>query len=183
MGLRQGEARGLRWGDFDWNKSLVHIQRDIDNHDGGVVGAVKTPSSNRYVPLPTALKEILLPRKGRQNEYVCKGEINPLDPWGKTVTERIWCELCVKAGLANPLKKGDNRYRSDDIRSKYKPTITPHVLRHNYITMCWENGIDCYVTMKLVGHANYKTTMDIYTHLTNQQMGKTVNEVEKMFKK
>jgi site-specific recombinase XerD len=44
--------------------------------------------------------------------------------------------------------------------------ITPHALRHNYITMCWEAGVDVYTTSKIVGHARIETTLRIYTHLT-----------------
>ncbi|MEF9896385.1 MAG: site-specific integrase, partial [Clostridia bacterium] len=29
-GMRPGEARGLKWGDFDWADDLIHVQRDID---------------------------------------------------------------------------------------------------------------------------------------------------------
>ena len=34
-----------------------------------------------------------------------------------------------------------------------RPIITPHAMRHNYATMCWEAGIDAYTTMRLMGHA------------------------------
>ena len=30
LGLRRSEALGLKWGDFDWEEGLVHVQRDID---------------------------------------------------------------------------------------------------------------------------------------------------------
>ncbi|MEG2389252.1 MAG: hypothetical protein RSC90_11890, partial [Clostridia bacterium] len=51
------------------------------------------------------------------------------------------------------------------------------------ITLCWENGIDVYTTMRLVGHANYKTTMDIYTHLSEAQMENAKRQVGDMFSK
>ena len=30
LGLRRGEALGLKWGDFDFTENHVHIQRDLD---------------------------------------------------------------------------------------------------------------------------------------------------------
>ena len=48
--------------------------------------------------------------------------------------------------------------------------ITPHCIRHNYATVCWERGIDPYTTMRLMGHSSIKTTMDIYTHLNERRM-------------
>ena len=83
--------------------------------------------------------------------------------------------------MVRPVEVGENRFPRHDIRSRYAPTITPHALRHNYITMCWENGFDVYLTQKLVGHKSIKTTMDVYTHLSSKQMEKAKEQVEKMF--
>ena len=47
--------------------------------------------------------------------------------------------------------------------------------------MCWENEIDVYSAMRLLGHSSIKTTMDIYTHLTNSQLGKMADMVDSMF--
>jgi site-specific recombinase XerD len=54
-------------------------------------------------------------------------------------------------------------------------------MRHNYVTMCWESGIDVYTASKLVGHKSIKTTMDIYTHLSERQMEKAIQDVANMF--
>ena len=51
-----------------------------------------------------------------------------------------------------------------------KTKITPHCIRHNYVTVCWERGIDPYTAMRLMGHSSIKTTMDIYTHLNERQL-------------
>ena len=59
MGLRPGEARGLQRGDIDWSKNSVHVQRDIDYKAGGKAGELKTKKSNRVIPLPDALSDIL----------------------------------------------------------------------------------------------------------------------------
>lgn len=75
----------------------------------------------------------------------------------------------------------DTSYRSTDIRSKWRPVITPHAIRHNYATMCWENGIDPYTAMRLMGHSSIKTTMDIYTHLNDAQFQKMAEKIEVMF--
>lgn len=178
LGCRQGEARGLQWGDFDWKKNTVHIQRDIDNHNKSQVGALKTESSNRYVPVPKPLRDILYPKRKEPDEFVFCGKNKK--PWGKSVTERTWCKLCLLAGFAT---KPDGKYRASDPRSVCKPTITPHILRHNYISMCYENGFDVFTTMRLVGHKNYKTTMDIYTHLGKDKLKKVGKDVELMFDK
>ena len=86
----------------------------------------------------------------------------------------------LQAGMAVPAEEG-NRYTEYDIRHQWRAVITPHALRHNYITMCWEHGLDPYETMKLVGHTSIKTTMDVYTHLSEAQLVKTASKLDNMF--
>ena len=135
------------------------------------------------MPLPAALRALLWPLRGLPGCYVVSGRA-PDRPLGKTSAERLWVELMIVSGLVRPLTDGERercRYRDSDIRAHWTPLITPHALRHNYVTMCWERGFDVYVTMKLVGHASIKTTMDIYTHLSDAQMSRAAAQVEDMF--
>lgn len=178
LGVRPGEARGLRWGDIDWKVDRVYIRRDIDYKDGARAGELKTAASSRTVPLPSVLKVILQPLRGFTQTYIAHGE-DPASPLAKTSAERLWVSLMAAAGLAVPA--GRTRYREGDIRSVWRPLITPHALRHNYITLCWEHGLDPYETMKLVGHTSITTTMNIYTHLSEAQLSQTARKLDTMF--
>lgn len=182
LGARPGEIRGLQWGDFDWERALVHIQRDIDYKKRGEdkVGALKNKKSNRFVPIPQDLAEILRPLQESEDHFVFSGTRSG-SSLSKTSAERLWVRLMVACQMAVELPKGANAYRPSDIRSQYKPIITPHSMRHNYVTMCWENGMDVYIASKLAGHKSIKTTMDIYTHLSDSQLDKAIESVDKMF--
>lgn len=178
LGVRPGEARGLQWGDVDWKKGQIHILRDIDYKDGGKAGDLKTKASRRAIPIPAPLRAILAPLRGLPNAYIVHGE-DARQPLAKTSAERLWVELMQAAGLVTPAEP--NNYRAGDPRSKWRPIITPHALRHNFITMCWENSLDPFETMKLVGHTSITTTMNIYTHLSEAQMQKTAAKLDSMF--
>ena len=180
LGVRPGEARGLQWGDFDFENDLVHIQRDIDFKAHGEAGALKTRASDRRIPVPAALKEILKPHRELPNVFLFRGRASG-EALSKTTSERLWVELMAECGLVEANNSNARKYREGDIRNIFDPVITPHMLRHNYITMCWENGIDVYTTMRLVGHTSIKTTMDIYTHLSNAQMEQAKIDVGDMF--
>ncbi len=54
-------------------------------------------------------------------------------------------------------------------------------MRHNFITLCWENGMDILLTMKLVGHSDYQTTRNIYTHLSSKHLEHAKEEMVRMF--
>lgn len=178
LGVRPGEARGLRWGDIDWKNGRVDIVRDIDYKNGGQAGALKTAASYRTVPVPQALRAILEPLKGFPHAYIAHGA-DAGSPLAKTSAERVWVDLMRAAGLADPVSRPC--YRAGDIRRDWKPLITPHALRHNYITLCWEHGLDPYETMKLVGHTSITTTMNIYTHLSEKQLTRTAEKLDAMF--
>ena len=53
--------------------------------------------------------------------------------------------------------------RPGDILKRFKPTLTPHYFRHNYVTMLYEAGVDPLIAMKIVGHADYQTTREFQT--------------------
>ena len=180
LGCRPGEARGLMWRDVDFKAGRVRIERDIDYKDGGRAGSLKTAASARQVPLPAPLRAILEPLRGLPDTYIAHGEKGTDRPLAKACAERLWCSLMDAAGMTVPAPDG-NRYAAYDIRHTRAATITPHALRHNFITMCWEAGFDPYETMKLVGHTSIKTTMDIYTHLSDVQMVKTSAKLDAMF--
>lgn len=102
-------------------------------------------------------------------------------PPSKTTSGRIRVQIMYVAAPVEELPQESRKYGPNDIRSKYVPLITPHALSHNYITICWEHGLDVYTTMRLVGHSSHKTTMDIYTHLSDTQMKRTAAQVDSMY--
>lgn len=179
LGLRPGEARGLMWGDIDFDARTLHIQRDIDYKAGGRAGQLKTPKSNRVIPLPDALSAILSGFRGLPATFVVQGAKGGV--LSKASAERLWCELMIACGLVVPAESSN--YRSGDPRAHWTPIITPHALRHNFASMCWENGLDAYTAMRLLGHSSIKTTMDIYTHLSDAQLHQIGSKVDAMFSK
>lgn len=182
LGARPGEIRGLQWGDIDWTKGLIHIQRDIDYKKKGAdkTGTLKNAKSNRFVPVPAQLRDILLPLRGADDQFIFSGQRSHA-ALAKTTADRMWIELMLACDMVESLPPGSNNYRESDIRSKYRAIVTPHTMRHNYVTMCWESGVDVYTCSKLVGHKSITTTMNIYTHLSEKQMDKAISQVSQMF--
>lgn len=178
LGLRSGEARGLMWGDFDWENSIVTIQRDIDYKAKGEVGALKSGAAYREVPVPNELREVLWPMRGHPNAFLFVGARSRA-PWSKATAERIWLDMMISVGLVEDREGGT--WKNPDVRSRYKAVITPHYLRHNYITRCWEAEIDPMITMRIVGHSDYRTTANIYTHLQEEHLRKTKSRLDAIF--
>lgn len=159
LGLRQGEAAGLKWGDIDWTKGVVHVQRTIDHHDHHRAGTPKTKASDRLVPIPKPLMALLSRLRGLPDMYMLhtpQGE-----PLSSSRCRSLWDDLIrARCGI---------------------PDITAHALRHNYITMCWEAGIDVYATARFVGHSDVSTTLRIYTHLSRERETENIKAVQRLF--
>jgi integrase len=45
-------------------------------------------------------------------------------------------------------------------------SVSPHMLRHLYVSWCIDNGLPVPTTSKMVGHANSRTTEEVYYHLS-----------------
>ena len=175
LGLRRGEALGLKWGDFDWKEDQVHIQRDIDfSYSTAREGTLKTAAADRFVPVPLKLRKMLLQKEGEPEAYVFH------DPQGNPLSQatfkRMWCRLMADARCATVRDYDPHAEKNWDILKQVKPTLTPHFLRHNYVTLLYEAGVDPLIAMKIVGHTDYKTTANIYTHVRDEMLRKaTVN--------
>lgn len=159
LGLRRGEAAGLKWSDINWREQFVSVRRTIDFNHGRTPGSPKTSAGVRKVPIPAPLLSLLEPQRGMPDMYILHTPSNA--PKTATSLALIWEKLIVgECGITD---------------------ITPHTLRHNYITLCWEAGIDVYATARFVGHKNISTTLRIYTHLSEERAEENAVAVRNMF--
>ena len=182
LGLRRGEALGLKWGDFDFKEDQVHIQRDIDyTSSTAQEGDLKTAAADRYVPVPAELKAMLLPKKGTANEYVFRTDKGK--PISQATFKRMWCRLMFAADCVEWRKQKEGTSRPDDILKCVKPILTPHYFRHNFATLLYEAGVDPLIAMKIIGHTDYNTTATIYTHIRDDMLKKNTLNMAEVFRK
>ena len=182
LGLRRGEALGLQWGDFDSEDDLVHIQRDIDYvgstaHDGDM----KTTAANCYVPLPVELRAMLSNVRGFPQQYVF--HIEEGRPWAQSSFKRIWLSLVEASYCVEQREVTKETKRKNDIIKQLKPTLTPHYFRHNYATLLFEADVEPLIAMKMLGHTDYQTTANIYTHLKSEMMKRSSADMEDVFRR
>ena len=184
LGLRRGEALGLRWEDFDFDENVVHIQRDID-YCGSTArdDDLKTPAADRYVPIPEELLSMLLKVRSLPGQYLFHMPGDCTKPLAQSTFKRIWLSLMEDAHCVEPREITEDTGRPNDIIKRLKPTLTPHYFRHNYVTLLYEGGIDPLVAMKIVGHTDYQTTANIYTHLSKETMKRASVNMDGVFSK
>lgn len=193
LGLRRGEMLGLQWGDFDFNKKVVHIQRDIDFNATGkssvaTIGDLKTERADRLVPLPDALISILSPLRGLPNTFLIQEEGTFLTQNKyRTRYNKIMRDagmLTIKDSYYEKVerwKKDGKKIIAPNLSYDYDCEITAHQFRHHYITAKVEAGERPEVIMAIVGHKDYSTTINVYTHIKNRIGENEPTRLSKLF--
>ncbi|MDO4939247.1 MAG: tyrosine-type recombinase/integrase [Lachnospiraceae bacterium] len=59
--------------------------------------------------------------------------------------------------------------------------VTPHILRHTYITNLLDKGVDVKTVQHLAGHKSSKITMEIYAHLKYNKKEDIAQKINKAF--
>lgn len=104
--------------------------------------------------------------------------------------------FCNRFGLVhNPqtinlaIKRILEEHNSDELliarKEKREPVIIPsfscHCLRHTFCTRLVENESNIKVIQAIMDHANYETTLDIYTEVTESRKGQAMVELAEKF--
>jgi integrase len=146
-GLRVSELLALKWADVDFAAQEVHLCRAIVCQH---VGELKTETSEKPVPLDTALADTLLDWRGhcpynQDTDYVFasakKDGKQPL--WPSSAMSRHIRPAALRAGIVKRVRW--------------------HVFRHSFATLLKGNGEDVKTVQESLRHADSKVTLDTYT--------------------
>jgi integrase len=158
LGLRPGEARGLRWEDveLDGATPCLRVRRAFSRSKGGQeLGEPKTPRSRRTIPLPQPCIRALRAHRIQQTEERLR--IGPAwEDTGLVFTTEKGAPLTEKT-----LSRWFRRMMED-------AEITGHRLydcRHTAASFLLAQGVHPRVLMEILGHSTYRLTMDTYAHV------------------
>ncbi len=179
-GLRREEILALKWDSvyLDGNFPYLTVRRawHTENNRPVILEELKTKAAERNIPLPTCLAECLKETKENStSEYVVPNRDG--NPLSYTQFKRLWQYVVTRT------VKERSYYRYEDgKRVKHTVTpvlgekaahngnvvysldfeVTPHQLRHTYITNLIHSSVDPKTVQYLAGHESSKITMDIY---------------------
>ena len=75
-------------------------------------------------------------------------------------------------------------YRQEKRNIFLVPYLTrPHSLRHTFTTRLVEAGVNIKVVQNVLGHADFSTTMDIYTDVTKELKKREFDDLGENMKK
>ncbi|MBR0340765.1 MAG: site-specific integrase [Oscillospiraceae bacterium] len=160
-GLRIGELANLK-------PENIHIE------EGYIVCGEKTEAGkNRIVPLPQAIPEIseflaqwMNSDKERRNIY------------GRTVhslRDDVFYAVLIELGIV----EGTKRKRQPGYEFHGKNHLTPHSTRHTFASLCASAGMQPDKLQKIIGHASFTTTANVYIHKDLAELSEEMAKIKK----
>lgn len=159
LGLRQGEALGLRWENVDLDAGTLAVRQSLGRVKGKglTLGPVKSRAGRRTIALPKELLADLKEHRSQQNhERLAAGswwqdgglvfareDGRPIDP---KVDWKTWKDLLVEAEL---------------------PDSRLHDARHTAATMLLAMDVPPRVVMEIMGHSRITVTSK-YQHVVDE---------------
>jgi integrase len=158
-GIRAGELLGLQVEDVDFERRLLFIRRSVNR---GNVQSVKSKASQRPLPLPDALAEILKRhlRTWRENPERWLFTNSRTRPFSadKVVTFKLWPIL-------------------DQLKI---PRCGFHAFRHFHSTMLLELGAAPQVAQAQMRHSDPRITLEVYSHVIGESHRIAVDKVAEL---
>ena len=140
---------------------------------------LKTKAARRDIPIPKCLVNCLREAKAAsKSEYVIADSEG--QPLSYSQFKRVWQYIVVRSTKERTYYKyvngqsikytvqpslGGHQKNNPNIVYSLDFDVTPHLLRHTYITNLLYAGVDPKTVQYLAGHENSKTTMDIYARV------------------
>ena len=140
--------------------------KDISLSDGVAilhVRGTKTVNSNRIVPIPEELYQII--------KDTPAGEPIAPNARGKHHTESSYKRAVSSLRREMNIALGCRVYRNQLLPPfPLRESFVPYELRHAFCTGLAKKGVDVRIAQKLMGHSSINITADIYTHIEDQQI-------------
>ena len=156
MGLRQGEALGLRWQDVDVELGYLRISKQLQRvHGAPQLVEPKTARSRRTLAMPPMITKGLEQHRVRQRQE----RSNAGNRWAET--DLVFASTEGKPLDGTAISKGFHRLleRAGLQQRRF------HDLRHSCATLLLVQGVSPRVVMDLLGHSQIGLTMNTYSHV------------------
>lgn len=172
LGLRQGEALGLRWQDVDMDAGTLKVNVQLQRMDGQLqLVPTKTAKSRRTVPMPNVVIDALRRHKVRQlEERLSAGE--------------MWTDagLVFTTMIGTPIDaRNVVRHFHETLELAGLPRIRFHDLRHTAASLLLVQGVEPRVIMETLGHSQISLTMNTYSHVMPAMQQVAADRIDELF--
>jgi integrase len=170
-GLRKGELFALNWNAVNLNEGVVVVRKTLQELRGLTLKEPKTSAGKRVVSLdPVAVEALRSRLKKAKAEGFEPEDVPVVFPnerggylRGSNFDRWVWYPIRKAAGVAD--------------------TFVFHDLRHTQASLMLAAGVDLKVIQKRLGHRDFATTANTYSHLLQNAQNEAVEKLAAMMKK
>lgn len=179
-GLRREEILGLQWDCvfLDTDAPYLSVKRawHTESNRPVIETELKTKSAKRDIPIPQPLAQCLRAEKEKSNsQFVISNRDG--GPLTYSQYKGLWRYVVVRSTKERTYSRyingklvkktiqpvlGETAAHNGKVKYTLDFTVTPHQLRHTYITNLIYAGVDPKTVQYLARHKHSKITMDIY---------------------
>ena len=180
LGLRRSEILALSFDKIDFEKKFLRVKYGVKNY-GGInhLEDVKKPSSKRVVPIPDQLLQMFK----EQKEWIEKNK----ETYGNVYNQNYegWgLDLVFVNEFGNLYNPDFLTKKLPEIEEKYNlKKVTMHQLRHSCGSIMYRNGVSIKTIQRILGHSDYKTTMDIYVDVNDDDLKNGISVLDAKLKR
>lgn len=198
-GLRREEILALKWDCVILNTDVPYIavrRAWHTEHNRPIISdELKTESARREIPMPAKLADCLRAAKAHStSEYVVASQEGK--PLSYTQFKRLWQYIVTRSTKERTYVRyingqkikhtvtpilGQRAVHNSEVVYTLDFQVTPHQLRHTYITNLIYSGADPKTVQYLAGHKNSKITMDIYAKVKYNRPDQLLSVVNHAF--
>lgn len=169
-GMRRGECLALTWNDVDFNKSTIHINKNLTQgmHGEQIIQPPKTQKSNRTIIIDNQTLHYLQNWRLKQKQLFLTFGFNTFKK-----------NQLIFASSKNNYKSLNQpgKWLNKIINDHYLKKITVHGFRHSHASALFAAGATIKEVQERLGHEDAQTTMNIYTHVTSKQNKNAVKKL------
>ena len=161
-GIRIGELCALQWNDMSFADCTLHISKTVQRvqqlnnpieKTRLIITTPKSGCSNRIIPLPQILLDVLSQFKGDEGAYILSNTDKCIEP---RVMQYHFKKYLKECGIE------DTNF---------------HTIRHTFATRCVELGIDAKTLSELLGHSSVNITLNRYVHSSMKMKQEAMNKL------
>ena len=170
VGLRQGEALGLRWEDVDLDEGSMAIRHALQRQGSGLILVEpKSASSRRMLNLPEVALSALRRHRARQNAERLRAGAAWRDEDFVFATE-----------LGRPLDaRNVVRHFKAQLKAAALPDMRFHDLRHSCATLLLAQGVPARAVQDLLGHSQISLTLGTYSHVSRELRAEVASSMDR----
>ncbi|WP_329211445.1 site-specific integrase [Streptomyces sp. NBC_00683] len=173
LGLRRGETLGLRWSDIDFERRTLTVRNQLQRVQKELYADSTKNRRTRVIPVPLMCVAPLRWQRLRQaaQRLAAGGAWHGSD-----------YVFTTRTGRPNEPRNLSRSFERIAEEAKL-PRIRLHDVRHGCATLLFAAGVPARVVMEILGHSQIAVTMNIYTHVSDENRREAMGHMDRLLKR